>query len=132
MSFDTKRFTQEDWMGYAGAWTLPDGTDPFIRSLKVLKPCNMSDNIDTIYGDLLICGDYPTDDEIKFGEPNPNVDIVLSFNMWNAGDWCAHVQREVKTLEVGLNIAARLPEELTWAEFTRWLDVYGFDDLELM
>ena len=121
MSYEIREFTNDDWMGYAGAGWLPNKQRPYIKEMICNKPCNMSDNIDPLNGDLLICGDdYDGDLKDK---------IFLSFNIWNEGCiW--HCQREVKSLEVALSIAARLPAEFDYAYLERFLDVYGFPNLE--
>ena len=123
MSFEIREFTKEDWMGYAGAGWLPNKQRPYLKEMICNKPSNNSDNIDPLNGDLLICGE-------DFGyEDDEKGTIYLSFNIWNE-DCIMNSQREVESLEVALSIAARLPAEFDYDYLLRFLDVYGFPEIE--
>jgi hypothetical protein len=118
MSYEIREFTQDDWMGYAGAGWLPNKQRPYLKPLLV-----SGREPEVIGGDVLICGE-------DFGDEDDGKGIWVSFNLWNEGE-IMHCQREVKTLEVALSIVARLPAEFDWDYLLRFLDVYGFPEIEL-
>lgn len=104
-----RRFTTEDYYGFAGAELLPDGSRPFIADLEI-----SSWKWDG--GCIIISGDE--------NEKSP---IYMTIELWSKECETAAYVRNFDTLDAALRVGAYMPDKMNAEELKVTADMFGFE-----
>lgn len=101
-----RRFTTEDYYGYAGADPLPDGSRPFIADLEISSSKWAG-------GCIIISGDW-------------KANFYVTIELWGHQYGTAAYARNFDTLDAALRFGAYMPDKLNDEELTVAADMFGF------
>lgn len=104
-----RRFTTEDYYGFAGADLLPDGSRPFIADLDIRTTRWAG-------GCIIISGDE-----------NRKSPIYVTIELWGHDCETSAYARNFDTLDAALRFGAYMPDKLNDEELTVTADMFGFE-----